>query len=72
MIKLKDRVNIEKLIEYGFLESKHHYSKKCGALEIYCDKETRKIYGIGFYTVGDRIVLRQLRDWKMDNIVDIT
>lgn len=71
MVKLKKEINIEKLKEYGFSESKYNYSKKCGALEVYCDKDTRKIYGIGFYTVSDRIVLRQLKDWEMDNIVDV-
>lgn len=73
MIKLKEEIEIEKLKEYGFSENTYNYKTNIGALEIYCDKETRKIGGVGFYPVGDRIVFRALKeDLGMENLVDVT
>lgn len=73
MIKLKEEIEIEKLKEYGFSENKYHYKTNIGALDIYCNKETREISGVGFYPVGDRIVFRALKeDLGMENLVDIT
>lgn len=73
MIKLKESIEIEKLKDYGFSENSYYYKTNIGALEIYCDKETRKIGGAGFYPVGDRIVFRALKeDLGMENLVDVT
>lgn len=72
MIKLREEIEIEKLKEYGFSENRYNYKANIGALEIYCDKETRKISGVGFYPVGDRIVFRALKeDLRMESLVDV-
>lgn len=72
MIKLKESIEIEKLAEYGFTENKYNYETNIGSLSIYCEKETRKISGVGFYPVGDRIVFRALKeDLGIEKLVDV-
>lgn len=69
MIKLKKNVPLEKLKEYGFEEKEYEYQLKIGALDLYCNKTTRKITGFGFYPVGDRIVMREINDLGMSKFV---
>lgn len=69
MVKLKKNVPLEKLKEYGFEEKEYDYQLKIGALDLYCNKITRKITGFGFYPVGDRIVMREISDLGMSKFV---
>lgn len=69
MIKLKKNIPLEKLKEYGFEEKENDYQLKIGALDLYCNKTTRKITGFWFYPVGDRIVMREIIDLGMYKFV---
>ena len=69
MIKLKKNIPLEILKEYGFEENEYDYQLKIGDLDLYCNKATRKITGFGFYTVGDRIVMREISDLGMSKLV---
>lgn len=42
MIELKKNIPLEKLKECGFEENEYNYQLKIGALDLYCNKETRK------------------------------
>lgn len=48
MIKLKKNIPLEILKEYGFEENEYDYQLKIGALDLYCNKTTRKITGLVF------------------------
>lgn len=69
MVKFKKNIPLEKLKEYGFEENDYDYQLKIGALDLYCNKETRKITGFGFYPVGDRIVMGEINDLGMSKLV---
>ena len=70
-IKLKSDIELEHLESYGFKRKGNDYIATIGALDIYCNTDTRKITGYGFYPVGDRIVMRELEELGMSEIVTI-
>lgn len=72
MVKLKDEVKIEQLANFGFVKMNYDYKISVGALDIFCNIETREINGIGFWPVGDRIVLRELEDLKIKHLFNVT
>lgn len=70
MIKLKDEIDISELTKYGFVKERWCYTLSIGAFTLYCNSETKRIKGIGFYSVGDRITMRHLNDLKMQNLIE--
>ena len=62
MVKIKEGIDKQRLRNFGF---KNHGNsmmiKEIGALSIYIDMDTRKVTGCGFYPVGDRVVLDNIK-----------
>ena len=74
MIKLKDGIDKNRLRNFGFKTYNYNDDiviKEIGALSIYIDLKTRNITGIGFYPVGDRIVLDNIKGLVSKRLVDI-
>jgi len=72
MVKLKEGIEKERLYNFGFKKCRGEniMIKEIGALTIYVDLETRKITGCGFYPVGDRIVLDNIKTMITKGLIE--
>lgn len=71
MIKLKDEIEIDRLTEYGFKKREYDYKLSIGAFDLFCDIGSRIFNGIGFWPVGDRIILRAIRDRHLEELINV-
>jgi hypothetical protein len=73
MLKIKDDVTKEQLQKFGYEAysySRYIMTKSFGALTVYIHLDTHEIYGIGFYPVGNRIVLPHIKNLIDNGLVE--